>query len=354
MKKFLIITLCLIISIFSYFTFINYTVIDAEAEKLELYDGQIYHIFFHSLILDTNKAFNSYKAEGYDDWMTTRYEFKKMLPYFYKNNFILIDIESTIDRKNGKIVKKDLYLPKGKKPLVISIDDVNYYDYMKGHGFAEKLSLNSKGEITTLVRENNKLIEDNEGDIIPILDSFVKKHPDFSHNGAKGVIALTGYEGALGYRISTSKGIDLTLAEIQAKAVAKKLKQTGWKFACHSFTHNGYFRDGNVKMNKLVYDTSKWINFIQPIVGKTSIYISPFGYHLKADDERMKYLNKNGFDIFCPVYYKMNTQYFDNVMIQQRFNLDGFTFQKYPQRIPKDFFEVSAILDPTRKLAKKV
>ena len=35
---------------------------------------------------------------------------------------------------------------------------------------------------------------------MPILNKFVKEHPDFSLNGEKGVVALTGYEGVLGYR----------------------------------------------------------------------------------------------------------------------------------------------------------
>jgi hypothetical protein len=37
-------------------------------------------------------------------------------------------------------------------------------------------------------------------DMVPILEKFVAQHPDFSYRGAKAVLALTGYNGLLGYR----------------------------------------------------------------------------------------------------------------------------------------------------------
>ena len=37
-------------------------------------------------------------------------------------------------------------------------------------------------------------------DVVPILDSFIKEHPDFSYHGRKGILAMTGYDGVLGYR----------------------------------------------------------------------------------------------------------------------------------------------------------
>ena len=61
--------------------------------------------------------------------MITRDEFQKILPELYKNNFILIDITSLYDiDQNGLIIKKDIYLSKGKKPLIISLDDLSYYN----------------------------------------------------------------------------------------------------------------------------------------------------------------------------------------------------------------------------------
>ena len=124
-------------------------------DSLVKYDGQVYHVFFHSLIVYPQLAFDNkgHPADGYNMWMTTVTEFKKMLPLLMKNNFVLYDITQLIQKDTtGKITKKDIYLPKGKKPLVISQDDLSYYDYMAPDGFADKLLINDKGDIVTEVK----------------------------------------------------------------------------------------------------------------------------------------------------------------------------------------------------------
>ena len=112
------------------------------------YTGQTYHVFFHSLIIDTDLAFDDkgHPASGYNEWMTTQSEFKKMLPLFLENDFVLYDITwmCEYDEATGKVKQKDIYLPEGKKPLVISVDDVNYYDYMLGDGFAQRHCLGNR------------------------------------------------------------------------------------------------------------------------------------------------------------------------------------------------------------------
>lgn len=40
--------------------------------------------------------------------------------------------------------------------------------------------------------------------MVPLLDSFVKKHPDFSYRGRKGILAMTYYNGVFGYRTDSA------------------------------------------------------------------------------------------------------------------------------------------------------
>jgi hypothetical protein len=40
-------------------------------------------------------------------------------------------------------------LPKGKKPIILSVDDVNYYAYMKRDGQVFKLILDDTGNVAT-------------------------------------------------------------------------------------------------------------------------------------------------------------------------------------------------------------
>ena len=313
--------------------------ITAQKNTLVKYDGQFYHVFFHSLIVYPELAFDGdYTHEGYDMWMTTVSEFKKMLPQLYNRGFILY---SMADIQKDR----DIFLPPGKKPLIISIDDVCYYDYMKNDGFAEKLVINEAGEVACWVRTpEGETIVTYDGDVMPILDQFVKEHPDFSYRGAKGVVALTGYEGALGYRITDLDGEELANAQSEVKKIASIMKNNGWLFACHSYTHNDYFKDGNVNYSTLAADTARWQETIAEYVLSPDIYISPFGYHLGPDDERLKYLLDSGYKYFCPVSNAMRTIFTDNgSVIQERFNLDRFNMRNQKEFINQTFFDVDSV-----------
>ena len=143
-------------------------------------------------------------SKGYDDYFVTVNEFKKMIDTMYRNNYVLIKMSDLFQEQmiNGKLTltKKELKLPKNKKPLVLSVDDINYYQYMKENGNAYKLLIDEDGEIATYSKDKTGAeIISQDQEIVPILNTFVKEHPDFSLNGAKGILALTGYEGILGY-----------------------------------------------------------------------------------------------------------------------------------------------------------
>jgi len=322
--------------------------------ELVVYDGPIYHVFFHSLIIYPELAFDGdYEDQGYYKYMTTTLEFKRMLDKFYSNNYILININSLIDttmENNITHIKKStLMLPKGKKPLIISIDDLSYYSYMRGDGFAQKLVLDDNNEVATLVRTpDNDLVVTRDGDLVPILDDFVKTHPDFSFKDAKGIIALTGYEGILGYETQLTESDNYKSECDKAKVIINKLKETGWLFANHSYTHNNYFKDLSVTMEQLQYDTEKWEAQVGILVGKTNIYISPFGYIFDKDDKHFKYITeKKGYYIYCPVGGGGSIYYHDTSLVMYRINLDGKTL-KINSHLTKPFFDAKDIIDERR------
>mgnify|MGYP006999760456 CR=1 FL=1 len=93
-----------------------------------------------------------------------------------QRNYILINPHDAYDLKAKTINKKKLKLPKGKKPLILSIDDMNYYEYMRGKGYADRLVLDkNKHVVSETKRKNGKVTHSKDDDIVPILNDFVKK-----------------------------------------------------------------------------------------------------------------------------------------------------------------------------------
>ena len=212
-------------------------------------DQVVEHLFFHPVIAYPEFAFSDAvpqdRQEGLDDWMVTADEFKKILQSVYDKGYILVnmgDVWSEVTGEDGvkRMERNTLMLPEGKKPLVISFDDVNYYDYMLAEGFTSKLVLGEDGQIWAECTDpfTKETFLTQELDATPILDQFVLEHPDFSLNGAKAIFSLTGYQGILGYR--TQNDIDIAAddparpafdarrqAEIEAvKPVIERLKET--------------------------------------------------------------------------------------------------------------------------------
>ena len=181
-------------------------------------DQVVEHLFFHPIIAYPQWAFHDCNASqdqryGLDDWMVTVDEYNKILQSVYDKGYILVAMEDVwsevTDETGTHMVRNTLMLPEGKKPLVISFDDVNYYPYMLDEGFTSKLVVGDDGEIWAQCTDpyTNETFLTKELDATPILDQFVYEHPDFSLNGAKAIFSLTGYQGILGYRTQDDRDI---------------------------------------------------------------------------------------------------------------------------------------------------
>lgn len=117
------------------------------------YNGVVEHLFFHPVVAYPELAFDGdYKSDGIDDWMVTAGEYLKILQSVYEKGYVLVDIadcwsEQTDEAGQTRMVKNTLYLPEGKKPLILSYDDVNYYEYMLTNGFTYKLIIGEDGKL---------------------------------------------------------------------------------------------------------------------------------------------------------------------------------------------------------------
>ncbi|MCI5605339.1 MAG: hypothetical protein MR413_06810 [Clostridia bacterium] len=298
-------------------------------QNFVVYDGVVEHVFFHPLIAYPEKAFTGdYMENNMDDYFVTANEFIKIMQRFYENNYILIDIRLLygVDG-NGNVYKKELYLPEGKKPLVLSIDDLNYYDYMDKYGIVTGMEVGADGKTVVSFTETpeGRVFSDNN-DIVPIMDKMIKEHPDFSWGGHKGTVALTGYEGALGYRTDMLDSPDYDAHLADARRLADVMKNNGWNFACHSY---GHVEPETRSVEWFYNDIDRWIREVEPVVGKTDIYVYPFGDTIEAWDDRFQYMLKQDFKMFCGVYMQPELNFYQDYVFMQRRNIDGIAFREH-------------------------
>ena len=291
---------------------------------------------------------------------------QKIFRTLYDKGYILVAMEDVwsevTDESGTHMVRDTLMLPEGKKPLVISFDDVNYYTYMLDEGFTSKLVVGEDGAIWAQCTDpyTNETFLTKELDATPILDQFVYEHPDFSLNGAKAIFSLTGYQGILGYRTQDDRDIAADSPDRPAfdayraseseavKPVIARLKVTGWTFGSHTW---GHIRLDTKPLQTVINDTERWADEVGSLVGPTQILFYPHGGRPDGDDwhqtgERFQYLQSQGFRIFASVgtssfsYVKPDI----SAVICDRLHPDGTTLRHSRSRYLQ-FYNAEDIMD---------
>ena len=335
----------------------------AKSTLVEYPLEQITHVFFHTLIDDTGRAFDGDSKSGnYNQVMTTVSEFNKIIQIMYDKGYVLVsphDMATVND--DGTMSRGKIMVPEGKIPFVLSQDDVSYYHYMDGDGCASKLVLDENGEV------KNESVGDY--DLVPLLDTFIKEHPDFSYHGRKGILAMTGYNGVLGYRTDIAYKTGENLQDDQKKflednpdfdydqdvadatKVADAMKAEGWEFASHTW---GHMNATERSAEDLKTDDQKWKSYVAPILGDTDMIIFAFGADIgdwsgySSDNPKFQYYKSAGYDYFCNVD---SSQYFvqitDQYFRQGRRNLDGYRMYYNPEML-SDLFDVADVWDSSR------
>ncbi len=359
----------------------EYEAIKATCEPVNI--KEVTHIFYHSLVVDPERAFANQEknpqAVGNNQWMTTVSEFEKITQEMYDRGYVMVsihDLYEEVVNENGEteFVEGTILLPPGKKAFVLSIDDLSYYHSYDGYGYASKMVLDENGEPTCEYIQADGTVVTGAYDVVPIMDAFVKEHPDASYKGAKGIIALTGYNGVLGYRTDMSytaitddlnwtkvkwieehPDFDIEKERAAAKEVADAMKANGWEFASHTWGHL-HIRD--VSLERLKTDTEKWLANVVPVVGETDTIIFAHGQDLgkwgyyDESDAKYQYLREKGFNVFCNVdSSKYATWLGKDYLRQGRRNLDGYRIYYNAigeQNNVSDIFDASEVLDPLR------
>lgn len=327
---------------------------DIKATLVGYTAKDVTHIFYHTLVEDPELAFECDPgiAEGFKLWMTTIVEFDRITNSMYNDGYVLCSLydffeESYDEDGTPHFKEKTVYLPPGKTPFILSIDDLSYYHTYTGHGMATKLVLDDNGKITCEYVERDGTTVTGSYDCVPRMNDFMEEHPDGCYRGARGTIALTGYNGIFGYRTDesyvTQENLDQDKIDwlkenpdfdhdkevAEAKKIADEMKAEGWDFASHTW---GHIRVGKAALEKIKIDTEKWLKNVKPIIGDTECIIFAHGQDLSSSDsydtdnnEKYKYLASKGFHIFLNVdSYAKTMSVHDLYVHGGRRNLDGY------------------------------
>ncbi len=311
-----------------------------EKKEESLFDGliredgtvditKVPHLYIYPLINDyrvfDREIVSEARAMVNNSNNLTTAEFRELLEQLYKAGFVLVGMSDliTVEERSGGIIvtpNENLVLPEGKLPLLLTEDNVNYHHSTDNMGYASKIVVEN-GKLACSYINANGTEKIGDYDAVPILENFLEKHPDFSYNGARMILALTGYNGVLGYRTDDAYRTGQGLTDLQkewleenpdfdydaevaaAKEAADALKKAGYEFA------NKTWGDRIVEsatLTDLKVDLEKWKASAEPILGDVRIFvfghdsdIAEAGEAYTLDNNKFTYYESEGYCIFC-------------------------------------------------------
>jgi hypothetical protein len=290
------------------------------------------HLFFHTLVLRPELAFTRDRlAQGFRDYFVTVAEFRSILAQLDANGWTLVDIH--------RAVAGTVEVPPGRRPFVLSEDDVNYYDYSRPRGLGWRLVLD--GDRVRVEVRDDQGTRVTDDDLVPIVDEFVADHPEFSAEGAKGVLAVTGYEGVFGERVNDPSSADYAGSLERATAIARRLDATGWVIASHSYGHIDFAKDS---ISVAARDIGRWKAVVEPVVGPTDVFIFPFGSRPPLGGATVDVLRDNGFTILCDIDVTARITRVNGVAVMARRHIDGLALEQQAAAL-RPFFDAGAVED---------
>ena len=341
----------------------EYVNIQSSLQKWEDVNA-IANLSFHVLIADPQRAFSDEELGGqYNRNFVTVGEFSKILDQLYSGGYVLVDFDSFVDSAvgldgNKSFFSKPIQLPQGKKPVMITETMVNYFEYMvdgdkdtepdaKGDGFANRLVVTQSGDIKAQIVDANGQTQVGNYDLVPVLEDFIKEHPDFSYRGARATLAVTGTQGVFGYRTNTayisSKSQEFYEQECaEARVLVDALRAKGYTIASYTYNNEAY-RGQSVAQIKT--DIQNWNNQITPVLGEVDVMV--FARASDIDDysgNKFNVLYDAGFRYFVGNATAPKADVNSTFVRQSRLMVTGNAMGWSPSTFT-NYFDCNAVLD---------
>lgn len=340
--------------------------VTAQSQLVEYMDpSTIPNLSFHTLMVDPARSFRDPEFGGlYNRNFISIGEFQKILDQLYNAGYVLVDFDSFTRVNGDQIFSETIYLPQGKKPVMITATMVNYWNYMidsdgdgepdaGGDGFANKLVLDSNGDIKASYIDSNGVENIGDYDLIPILETFIKEHPSFSYQGARATVAVAGKEGVFGYRINSSyistKGQTYVDGEIAgAKAMAQALRDKGYDIACYTYSNWDY---GKKNANQISDDLNKWKADIVSVIGDVDKFVfAQFGDLTDYNGASFRVMRDMGFKYFIASgsqpWAEVRTDYVRQKRLTVTGNALGWHQSEY-----EGIFDCNAVVDMATRVS---
>lgn len=219
--------------------------------------------------------------------------------------------------------------------MILTVMGLSYPITVRRQGCAERLVYDAQSDLVLCeyVDESGNRVSDEGGEAVCILNRFVKDHPEFAFDGARGTIAIRSTYDIFGYvtsreqadaSVELAKSYALVPESIESDSfvgntaevgrIANRLMEQGWNFA--SYGHSSTSISAMTR-DEVQQQIASWRTAVGTLIADTRIFVYPNNEILPGTDERSVALQEEGFRIFNGIgpkpylYHKNNYIYMD-------------------------------------------
>ncbi|MDO5734517.1 MAG: hypothetical protein Q4P08_05245 [Eubacteriales bacterium] len=297
-------------------------------EKLERWIDPVPVLAIRPLIARPDLAFRaeSNTQHAQHNLLTTD-EFRKFLATMEEQNYVLIRPSLFFNYPKSE---PEIIVPRGKKPLILLLENAAYSTLNQANGTVQKLILNSNQEIQGFYKDKNRDVLDPENNFIGILEEYIAEHPQFSFDGARAILALYLREDALGYILDETMlenqnearkkqslmpyvmdNEDYALEQTKVRELLLALERKGYDLASAGLGTELYNR---LTPTELQQELWRWqglidqLNLSEPV----KILLFPEGGHVYSDSAALDVVLNQGYQLLIGMGPKPYNYYFDS------------------------------------------
>lgn len=283
---------------------------ERNPEAIVTWWDPVEHVAVKPLIADHERAFDGDRfARAADHDLLLVSEFERALQQLYDNDYVLVDCDIFVSEKGSL---KGFPCPRGKKPLVLVLEDF-YASFPRAEsGMAFGLDVNDKGQVVgQLLGEDGRLTSDRSFTAIGILEAFIEAHPDFSFNGATGAIAIVSQFGIFGHpvadvqelalrrdaaeaslEIPSSFQVDYRVNRQKVEDIVEALRAKNWHLASGTYARLSLPFASHDDLTRDLAMSEMWT---ERYTGKLTALYCPFGDHMESYKDKAALFTKQGY-----------------------------------------------------------
>lgn len=286
-------------------------------------------------------------------------EFRRFLEELYKNDYVLIraSVFENYPERNPEIV-----VPRGKKPVILLMEHAAYTTLNQANGTVQRLIYDAETDtFNGFYQAMNRDVIAPDNNLFGILEQFIDEHPDFSFDGARGILSLFVMEDVLGNIVDQTQlehqnearerqalmpfemtAEDFALEQKEADRNLKALKKHGWELALGGVDDYLFNQYSAAEMEAAI---NRWREVVGPEGENTTILAFPDGALVYNQEDVLAAILDSGFTLLVGLGPDAYNFYYPSFVHMDRQTVSPLSMQAAEAWGLEPFFDASVVYD---------